>query len=427
MRPAAVAKERPHQSNDRPKNGRTQLPRCPTGIEGLDEITGGGLPLGRPTLIAGSAGCGKTIFATEFLVRGATQYGEPGVLVTFEERAEELTQNVRSMGFDLDDLERRGLLTVDHIAVERSEIEETGEYDLEGLFIRIGHDIDRLHAKRVVLDTIESLFAGFENPAILRAELRRLFRWLKDKGVTAIITGERGDGSLTRQGLEEYVSDCVIMLDHRVDSQVSTRRLRIVKYRGAAHGTNEYPFLIDEDGVSVIPITSLQLKHEVSNERVSTGILALDDMLGGPGYYRGSSVLVSGTAGCGKTTVASSFADATCRKGERCLYFAFEESEKQLLRNMRSIGLDLETWIDRGLLNIHSSRPTLNGLEMHLATMTKLIRDFKPNTVVIDPISNLINAGTSADAESMVLRLVDLLKMKGITALLTNLTSGHTL
>jgi circadian clock protein KaiC len=407
-----------------PRDPSRELPRCPTGIEGLDELTGGGLPLGRPTLISGIAGCGKTVFAIEFIVRGATQYGEPGLFVAFEERPEELTQNVRSLGFDLDELTRRGLLSIDYVHVERSEIEETGEYDLEGLFIRLGHAIDTIGAKRVVLDTIESLFAGFDNAAILRAELRRLFRWLKDKGVTAIITGERAEGALTRHGLEEYVSDCVIVLDHRVDAQVSTRRLRIVKYRGAAHGTNEYPFLIDEDGISVIPITSVHLRHSVSNERVSTGVPALDEMLGGSGYYRGSSVLVSGRAGSGKTSIAAHFADAACRRGERCLFFAFEESERQIARNMASIGIDLAPWIERGILRIHAARPTLAGLEMHLVTMQKLIREFEPTAVVIDPISNLVAAGTAGDAQAMITRLIDHLKTNEITALMTDLTAG---
>jgi circadian clock protein KaiC len=316
------------------------LPKAATGIEGLDEITGGGLPRGRPTLVCGSAGCGKTLLAMEFLVRGATQFGEPGVFMAFEETAEELVQNVRSLGFDLDDLAAQNKLLVDYVHVERSQIEETGEYDLEGLFIRLGHAIDTLGAKRVVLDTIETLFGGLSNAAILRSELRRLFRWLKDKGVTAVITGERGEGTLTRQGLEEYVSDCVIVLDHRVAENLSTRRLRIVKYRGTIHGTNEYPFLIEETGISVLPITSLGLQHEASEERISTGVPGLDSMLGGAGVYRGSSVLISGTAGTGKTSLAGHFADAACRRGERCLYLAFEESESQMVRNMRSIGLD---------------------------------------------------------------------------------------
>ena len=400
------------------------LPKAPTGIDGLDEVTLGGLPRGRPTLVCGSAGCGKTLLAMEFLVRGAIQFGEPGVFLAFEENAEELTQNVRSLGFDLDDLIARKLLEVDYVHVERSEIEETGEFDLEGLFVRLGYAIDSIGAKRVVLDTIETLFGGLSDSAILRSEIRRLFRFLKDKGVTAIVTGERGSGTLTRNGLEEYVSDCVILLDHRVNEQVSTRRLRIVKYRGSSHGTNEFPFLIDEDGISVMPITSAGLDHPATNERVSTGIAALDEMLGGRGFIRGSSVLVSGTAGTGKTSLAASFADAACDRGERCLFFSFEESPDQLLRNMRSIGLDLGRWVERGLLWIHASRPTRFGLEMHLATTHKLVKELRPDVVVLDPISNFLTSGTSIDAASMLVRMIDTLKARQITTLFTNLTGG---
>ncbi|MEO8451366.1 MAG: circadian clock protein KaiC [Gemmatimonadota bacterium] len=405
----------------------TPLPKCATGIHGLDEITNGGLPKGRPTLVCGSAGCGKTILAMEFLVRGAIEHGEPGVFMAFEESAEELTQNVRSLGFDLDDLIERNLLAVDYVHVERDEIEETGEYDLEGLFVRLNYAIDSIGARRVVLDTIETLFGGLSNAAILRSELRRLFRWLKDKGVTAIITGERGDNALTRQGLEEYVSDCVILLDNRISNQLSTRRLRIVKYRGTTHGTNEYPFLIDEQGVTVLPITSLNLDHHVSAERVSTGIPDLDRMFDGRGVYRGSSVLVSGTAGSGKSTVAAHFADAACRRGERCLLFAFEESPAQLIRNMRSVGLDLESWRTKGLLRIHASRPTLHGLEMHLTTMYREVRDFEPALVIVDPITNFLNAGSVTEAEAMLVRLIDFLKWRNITAVFASLTqSGGT-
>lgn len=400
------------------------LPKVPSGIQGLDEITGGGLPLGRPTLVCGSAGCGKTLLATEFLVRGATQYREPGVFMAFEETPEELTQNVRSLGFDLDKLVRQKKLVLDFVRVERNEIEETGEYDLEALFIRLNAAIDSIGAKRVVLDTIEALFSGLQNEGILRAELRRLFRWLKDKGVTAIITGERGTGTLTRRGLEEYVSDCVILLDHRVDDQVSTRRIRIVKYRGTTHGTNEYPFLIDDDGFTVLPVTSLALQHEVSDRRISSGIARLDTMLGGEGFYRGSSILLSGTAGTGKTSIAAQFVHAACDRGERCAYFAFEESPGQLVRNMRSIGLDLGKFVDRGLLEIHSSRATFYGLEMHLAMIHKLVEKANPTVVVLDPIGALIQAGTRRDANAMVIRLIDFLKVRQITALMTNLTSG---
>ncbi|MGH8074231.1 MAG: circadian clock protein KaiC [Lysobacter sp.] len=407
-----------------PSGAARSLPKALTGITGLDEITLGGLPRGRPTLVCGSAGCGKTLLAMEFLIRGATQYDEPGAYITFEETEEELAQNVRSLGFDVDKLVAENKLAFDFIHVDRREIEETGEYDLEGLFLRIGFAIDSVGAKRVVLDTMESLFSGFSDMAVLRSELRRLFRWLKDRGVTTVITGERGDGTLTRQGLEEYVSDCVIFLDHRVQEQVSTRRIRVVKYRGTSHGTNEYPFLIDENGISVLPVTSLGLAHAVSDERVSSGIERLDTMLGGEGYYRGSSILVSGTAGSGKTSLAAHFADATCRRGERCLFLAFEESPNQIVRNMRSQGIDLGQWIDKGLLHLEASRPGLYGMEMHLAVMHRLINEFDPQVVVIDPISNFANAGTEQGAESMLLRMIDFLKASGITAMLVNLTSG---
>ena len=408
----------------RAKSQRGALPKTPTGISGLDEITLGGLPKGRPTLVCGAAGCGKTLFAMEFLLRGAEQHGEHGVFMAFEETELDLAQNVRSLGFDLDKLVADGKISVDHVRIERSEIEETGEYDLEGLFLRLGMAIDSVGAKRVVLDTLESLFGGFTNDALLRSELRRLFRWLKDKGVTAVITAERGDGPLTRQGLEEYVSDCVILLDHRVKEQVSTRRLRIVKYRGSTHGTNEYPFLIDEDGIHVLPLTSLMLDHAVTSERIPSGIPRLDIMLGGEGYYRGSSILISGTAGTGKTTISAHFADATCRRGERCLYLAFEESPAQIARNMKSIGLELNQWVKKGLLRIESSRPTLHGIEMHLATIHKMVNDFKPQVVILDPISNFASAGTTAEAEAMLLRLIDFLKGRQVTAMFVHLTAG---
>ncbi|HSS49126.1 MAG TPA: circadian clock protein KaiC [Thermoanaerobaculia bacterium] len=400
------------------------IPKAPTGISGLDEILGGGLPQGRPTLICGSAGCGKTLMAMEFLVRGAIDHGEPGVFLSFEEGAEELTQNVRSLGFDLDDLAARNLLAIDYVHVERSEIEETGEYDLDGLFIRLGYAIDSIGAKRVVLDTLEALFSSLTNTGILRAELRRLFRWLKDKGVTAVITGERGDGALTRYGLEEYISDCVILLDHRVNEQLAIRRLRVVKYRGSLHGTNEYPFIIDERGIEVLPITSLGLEHEVSTERVSTGVAALDDMLGGQGYFRGSSLLISGGAGTGKTSLAAHFVAAACGRGERCIYFAFEESQGQIVRNMRSLGLDLEPFVKQGLLRFHAARPTLHGLERHLVLMHKAIRDFQPRIVVLDPVTNFLSVGTGEDVKAMLMRLLDFLKMRQITLLLTSLSHG---
>ena len=404
----------------------TRLPKSPTGIEGFDQVTGGGLPTGRPSLVCGSAGCGKTLFAMSFLVHGATKFDEPGVFMSFEESADELAKNVASLGFDLPTLIEKKKLVLDHVRVERSEIEETGDYDLEGLFVRLGFAIDSIGARRVVLDTIESLFAGLDNQSILRAELRRLFRWLKDKGVTAVITGERGEGSLTRQGLEEYVSDAVILLDHRVTEQVSTRRLRIVKYRGSSHGTNEYPFLIDEDGMAVLPITSVGLDHAASSERISSGVARLDTMLGGQGYFRGSTILVSGTAGAGKSSLCAHFVDAACRRGERCLVFLFEESPQQVVRNMRSIGIDLQPWIERGLLEYHASRPALHGLEMHLSQTYRAIERFRPSAVILDPVSSLLSVAVTADVRALLTRLVDLLKTRGITALMTSLSHGRT-
>jgi circadian clock protein KaiC len=395
-----------------------------TGIHGLDEITGGGLPKGRPTLVAGNAGCGKTLLAMEYLVRGAIQFNEPGVFIAFEETEKELTSNVASLGFNLNELIASKKILIDHVRVERSEIEETGEYDLEGLFIRLNYAIDSIGAKRVVIDTIESLFSGLSNTGIVRAELRRLFRWLKDKGVTAIITGERGDTTFTRQGLEEYVSDCVILLDHRVSEQTSTRRMRIVKYRGSVHGTNEYPFLIDEKGISVLPITSLGLTHTVTNERVSTGIPELDSMLDNKGYYKGSSVLITGTAGTGKSSLLNHFAAAACKRGERILYFSLEESPDQIIRNMRSIGINLEPFVKKGLLRFHAMRPTFSGLEMHLATMLRVISDFNPAAVIVDPLNSFVSTGNPSEAKSLAMRLIDYLKLKQITGLFTTLTSG---
>jgi circadian clock protein KaiC len=403
------------------------LPKAPTGITGLDEITGGGLPAGRPTLVCGSAGCGKTMLAIEFLVRGATQFGEPGVFMMFEESATDLTANVRSLGFNLDKLVADKLLVLNHVHIERSEIEVTGEYDLEGLFIRLGHAIDSIGAKRVVLDTVEALFAGLANHAILRAELRRLFRWLKDRGMTAIITGEKGSGdSITRYGLEEYVADCVITLDQRVADQISTRRLRVLKYRGTVHGTNEYPFLIGERGMSVLPITSLQLDHKATSERVPTGIARLDEMLGGLGVFRGSSVLVSGSPGTGKSSIGAKFLETACRRGERALLFAYEESHAQILRNMRSIGIDLESWVAKGLLRIHSSRPTLHGLEQNLVMMHDAVRAFHPRVVVVDPISNLTTERSELEVKPTLMRLIDFLKQEQITTLFTSLTRSGT-
>ena len=403
------------------EGGLPTVGKSPTGIRGLDEVTQGGLPQGRPTLLCGSAGCGKTLFGMTFLYNGAVQYDEPGVFIAFEERPEDLIKNVGSLDYDIQKLIAEGKLAVDHVEIERTKIAESGEYDLEGLFIRLGFAIDSIGAKRVVIDTIETLFSGLDNEQILRSELRRLFEWLKAKGVTAIITGERGEGTLTRYGLEEYVADCVILLDNRVNDQLSTRRLRIVKYRGSAHGTNEYPFIIDEQGITVMPITSSGLVHEASTERLPSGIADLDQMLEGKGYYKGSSVLVSGMAGSGKSTLAAHFIDASCASGHRCIYFAMEESPSQIIRNMRSIGIDLQKWGDKKLLRFSARRPSLFGLETHLATMYRDVTDFEPAAVVVDPMSALLSAGATGDVHSMVLRLVDFLKSRGITALFTNL------
>jgi len=400
------------------------LPKCPTGIQGLDEITGGGFPCGRPTLVCGGAGCGKTLLAAEFLVRGAVQFGEPGVLMAFEETEAELKANVASLGFDLAGLVRRKKIVIDHVHIERSEVRESGEYDLEGLFVRLNYAIDSVGAKRVVLDTLEALFAGLPDEGILRSELRRLFRWLKDKGVTAVITAERGREQLTRHGLEEYVSDCVILLDHRVNDQIATRHLRVVKYRGAMHGTNEFPFLIGDKGISVLPITSLALNHQVSSERIATGIPRLDAMLGGRGFFRGSSILLTGTPGTGKTIISANFAQAAARRGERVLFFSFEESPNQIIRNLQSIGLRLEPLVKRNLLRFHSARPSLYGLEMHLATMFKEIAEFQPQVVIVDPITSLMDAGTDSECKGMVTRLIDYLKGGQVTTLFTSLTQG---
>ena len=395
-----------------------------TGIDGIDQLTGGGIPAGRPTLVCGAAGCGKTLLAVTFLYHGAANFDEPGVFMTFEERPDDLVKNVASLNYDIDRLVKEEKLAIDHVRVERAEIEETGEYDLEGLFIRLGYAIDKIGARRVVLDTVEALFAGLSNQAVLRSELRRLFEWLKDRGVTAIITGERGEGQLTRHGLEEYVSDCVILLDNRVHEHITTRRLRVVKYRGTAHGTNEYPFLIDETGLSVMPITSANLDHIAPDERISSGIADLDVMLEGRGFFRGGSVLVSGMAGSGKSSIAAQFANSACRSGERCIYFALEESPAQITRNMRSIGVDLQHWVDNGLLRFSAHRPSLFGLETHLATMHRDVEEFRPTAVIIDPLSSLLNSGQKHDVQAMIVRLVDFLKSQAVTTMFTSLTHG---
>lgn len=412
-------------SNKKQKKDDTKqlgLQKTPSGITGLDEITGGGLPKGRPTLICGEAGSGKTMMSIEFIVRGAMLFDEPGVIMTFEERSEELAVNVASLGFDLEKLQAEKKIKLDYVHISRTEIRETGEYDLDGLFIRLGYAIDSIKAKRVVLDTLENLFGGLKNKGIIRAELRRLFTWLKEKGVTAIITGERGDGKLTRYGLEEYVSDCVILLDHRVVNQISTRRLRIIKYRGSLHGTNEYPFLIDEDGIAVLPVTSLSLDKETTTDRISSGIPSVDEMLGGKGFFKRGSILISGTAGTGKTSIAATFADGVCKNNERCLFFAFEEPPQQIIRNMRSINVHLDNHIKAGLLKFCAARPTLYGLEMHLVAVHKEIQRFKPSVVVIDPITNFVSIGSIGEVKNMLIRLMDFLQNEQITVMFTSLT-----
>jgi circadian clock protein KaiC len=402
---------------------RNEIAKAMTGIPGLDDITFGGLPAGRPTLISGGPGSGKTLLGISILVEGAERFGEPGVLLTFEENAEELAADVRSLGYDLDKLVLEKKLIVDYIHVDRNEIEETGEYDLEGLFVRLEHAIHEIGARRVMLDTIETLFGGLKDAGILRAELRRLFRWLRDKDLTAVVTAERGEQLFTRQGLEEYITDAVILLDHRVHEQISTRRIRIVKYRGSMHGTNEYPFLIDRDGITVLPVTSLLLEHAAPRERVSTGLASLDGMLGGQGFYRSSTILMSGTAGTGKTTMAAHFVDAACARGEKCLYFLFEESPQQMIRNMASAGIYLQRWVEKGLLEFHADRPSRHGLENHLLQMNHAVELFAPDVVVVDPITNLMAVGTQADVRMMLTRAIDYLKTRGVTAMFTSLTS----
>ena len=410
-------------STDPPTSkAHSPLLKVPTGIEGFDEITEGGLPKGRVSLVAGTAGSGKTVLAMGFLVNGAEQYGDPGLFVSFEETSRDLETNFASLGFDLGALEEKGRIALDHIRVVRNEMEETGDYDLEGLFVRLGAEIDAIGAKRVVLDTIEVLFSAFEDEVVIRAEIKRLFQWLADRDVTAIVTGESGDSTFTRRGLEEYVADFVVVLTHLVDDMTATRRLRIVKYRGSSHGTNECAFLIDQRGISVLPLSSLGLRHGAPSERVSSGIARLDELLGGRGPFRASSVLFSGTAGTGKTSIASSFVDAACARGEKAIYFAFEESPEQLMRNMRSIGIDLEQSVGRGLLRICAERPQHSGLEMHLVRMSREIEDFSPTIAVFDPITSLESVGTRSSIRAMLTRLIDTIKERQITALFTSLT-----
>lgn len=400
------------------------VPKSPTGVRGLDEITHGGFPAGRNTLICGGPGSGKTVLAMKYLLSGALEYDEPGLCLTFEESTQELIDNLRSLGSDAEQLINRKALAIDHVQLGEREV-ETGEYDLSGLFVRVDQGINSIGANRVVLDTIEALFGNLPNEAIVRSELQRLFSWLKDRGVTTVITAEAGENSLTRHGLEEYVADCVIRLDHRVESQISTRRLRVVKYRGSAHGTNEYPFLLDESGPTVMPITYAGLTHTASSERVSSGNSGLDEMLGGNGFFRGSGILISGTAGTGKSSFAMQFAMAACKRGEHALYFAFEESPSQIGRNMRSIGIDVEE-APEGTLKIIAARPTSTGLESHLARIHGYIEDCRPSVAIFDPVTNLVSAGNHGGAKLMLTRLIDYLKLQNITALFTELAPSPT-
>lgn len=405
-----------------PKQPR--LKKVLTGIQGLDEITEGGLPQGRTTLVCGSAGCGKTLLSMEFLVNGARDYDEPGVFIAFEEKEDELAENMDSLGFDLKKLEKKKKLAIDYILIERGEFEETGEYDLGGLFIRIEYAVQLVGAKRIVIDSIETLFSDLKNENILRAELRRLFRWLKEKGLTALVTAERGQNLLTRHGIEEYVADCVILLDHRVTEQTSTRRMRIIKYRGSVHGANEYPFIISEEGISVLPLTSIGRDYKVSRQHISTGVPRLDAMMDGKGYYRGSSILVTGTAGTGKSSIAMHMADATCGRGEKCLYLASDESPDQIVRDAKSIGINLAKWARQGLLRFQSTRPTFSGMEAHLVYIHKTVNEFDPKVLVFDPISSMASTSSTLEVHSMLLRLIDFLKSRGITNLCTSLTTG---
>ena len=404
-----------------PAADRGRLQKSPTGIDGFDEITEGGLPKSRVTLISGGTGSGKTLLGLDFLVNGVIKYHEPGVFMSFEETEDEIYQDVASLNLDLRALVARKAIRFEHVVLERQEIQEKGEFNLEGLFIRLELAIDTIGAKRVVLDSIESLFAGIIDGGILRLEIKRLFGWLKRKQVTVVITGEQWQNSFTRHGLEEFISDCIILLDNRVRQQVSTRRIRVIKYRGSNHGTNEYPFVIDNNGLSVIPITATGLDHPGTAEKVSTGIPSLDKLFKGGGYTRGSTILISGTAGTGKTSLAAAFTDASCSRGERCLYLSYEESPGQLIQNMSSIDFDLEKWSKKGLLKIVSTRPAFFGLETHLLDLYKLLADFKPQAVVIDPITSLIGQADTTEIQSMLTRMIDALKSRGITGLFTSL------
>jgi circadian clock protein KaiC len=399
------------------------LDKAASGLEGLDEITLGGLPRGRPTLVYGGPGCGKTLFGIQFLARGAAQHHEPGVFLAFEESIDDVKQNAQALGYDFRALIDQKLLALEHAVIDPAREIGHGEYDLDALFMRLARAVDSLSAKRLVLDSPEVLIRQDADKAAIKESSERLFRWLRNRGVTSIVTAAEGNGG-SRHGFEEYIADCVVRLDHRLDQQVSTRTLRVIKYRGSAHGTNEYPFLIDQSGIRVLPVTSIGLNHQVSTERVSTGVSRLDTMLGGAGFFRGTTVMLSGTPGSGKSSLAAHYTDAACRRGERVLAFTYEESPRQITRNMKSIGLDLERWESQGLLRFIAARPSMYGLEMHLAIMLGAIAEFDPQSVIIDPISNLVRAGREREAQTMVVRLIDALKTRGITTILTHPTSG---
>jgi circadian clock protein KaiC len=403
---------------------RNQLLKCPTGIKGFDEITEGGLPKNGTTLVSGNAGSGKTLFGIDFLIKGATDYNEPGILMSFEETEDELYKDVASLNMDLSGLVSRKKIVLENVVLERKDIQEN-DFNLEGIFVRLEYAIDSIGAKRVVLDSLESLFAGITDIGILRLEIKRLFRWLKEKKVTAIVTGETGqNGSYTRHGLEEYISDCIILLDNRIRDEMATRRVRVIKYRGSSHGTSEYPFVIDNEGLSVIPITSAGLAQPGTDKKVSTGIPSLDKLFKSKGYTRGSTILASGTAGSGKTSFAGAFALESCKRGERCLYFSYEESSGQLIQNLLSIGIDLAPWVEKGLLKIVSLRPSFLGLELHLLNVYKLVDSFKPKAVVVDPLTSLVGEGEYREVSSMITRMIDLFKSRSITTFFTSLVSA---
>ncbi|WP_240236172.1 circadian clock protein KaiC [Nocardioides sp. CFH 31398] len=400
------------------------LEKAATGIEGFDDITFGGLPRARATIVTGAAGSGKSMFGVEFLAQGARAYGEPGVLLSFEETADELVANAASIGVDLRAMADEGTLVVDSAAGDLDDLVQSGAFDLEGLLLRLAAAIDAVGARRVVLDTVETLFSTLPDETTVRREFARLLRWLKERDLTVVVTAERGQqGRLTRHGIEEYVSDCVVVLDHRVEDEVATRRMRVAKYRGSPHGTNEFPFLISGRGLVVMPLHHDELT-EVSEERVSLGIPELDTMVGG-GVFRGSTIMISGSAGTGKTSIAACAADAACRRGEKALFLSFEEPSGQVVRNMRSIGLDLQHWIDKGLLVVQHMRPAITGLEAHLASLHMILDEHPAEVVVLDAVASLSRGVASYASASAVARDIAMLRLRGATTVLTALAGTH--